>query len=451
MSLWINLFSRIPKVCSRSTIPLSIINSTNTVHVQSIRTITSTRTTSSVIEKYTKAYEQAKITRGHEPLLFTPGPLTTSKTTKAAMLHDLGSRDPKFLAIVAEIRSQLLTIAGVSKSDGYECILMQGSGTFGVESTIGTMMPRKGGTLLVAINGAYGERMVKIADTLNINVVPVRFPEDTAINVSTIIQTIKDYNQKNPSNPVTHVSTVHHETTAGVLNDIHTLGTQLHGLHSNIIFMVDSMSAFGAYPVNLKQSHIHYLVSSSNKCIEGVPGFSFILADRNHLQQCNKNARSVALDAYSQWNGFETNTGQFRFTPPTHSLLAFRQALSELDMEGGPNGRLQRYQANHSTLITEMKKLGFTSYVESEKEQGCIITTFLVPDDKNFKFSVLYHELEKRGYVIYPGKTTIVESFRLGTIGQLYPLDIMNLVNTIKDVLQNVLHVKLPVTQAERK
>lgn len=414
-------------------------------------TATPLRSSIQTNDNYTQAYNQAQTTRGYEPLLFTPGPLTTSKSTKAAMLHDLGSRDPKFLRIVKEVREHLLSIGGVSQATGYECILMQGSGTFGVESTIGTVLPRTGATLLVVINGAYGERMVSIAKTLGIMVVAVRFPEHTAINVSTVIQTIKDHNGKNPSAPITHVATVHHETTAGVLNDIHSLGTELHNLSSNLTFIVDSMSAFGAYPVNLKQSFIHYLVSSSNKCIEGVPGFSFILAERNNLKQCSKNARSVALDAYAQWHGFETNQGQFRFTPPTHSLLAFRQALTELEAEGGANGRLQRYQTNHRTLITEMKKLGFSSYVDSVKEQGCIITTFLVPNDKKFKFSVLYNELEKKGYVIYPGKTTVVESFRLGTIGQLYPQDIKNLVDTIKHVLEIDLGIQLPTTQIERK
>lgn len=401
--------------------------------------------------------------RGEDPLLFTPGPLTTSMSIKRAMLKDLGSRDPTFMRFVSEIRRSLLKLGGVSSDASvYECVLMQGSGTFGVESVIGSSVPKQGGKLLVAVNGAYGERMLQMARTLAFDSVAVTFHEREPVNVATVMEAVR----KDPS--ITHVAVVHHETTAGVLNDIHGLGVALNaycearnggssassaappasGQNSRrkITYIVDSMSAFGAYPVDLDASKIDFLVSSSNKCIEGVPGFSFVLANKTALEACKGNARSLSLDLFAQWAGLNSN-GQFRFTPPTHTILAFRQALLELEAEGGTEARLKRYEANARALWQGMARLGFRPYVDSDSH-GCIITTFLVPDDANFNFNTLYNSLEKRGFVIYPGKTTKVDSFRLGTIGRMYPHDIEQCVSAVEAVLREM-RVTLPITQKQ--
>lgn len=379
-------------------------------------------------------------TRAKVPLLFTPGPLTTSAATKAAMQVDLGSRDPRFVSVVAGVRESLLRLGGVRAPD-YECVLTQGSGTFGVESVLGSAVPRAGGKLLVAANGAYGERMLAIARTLGIPLAPpVRVHERLALDAGAVVAAAAG----DPS--ITHVAVVHHETTAGVLNPVAAIGRGLAALPAPPAFIVDSMSAFGAYAAPVAEWRAHFVVSSSNKCIEGVPGFSFALCEGAALRACKGNARSLSLDLHAQWAGLSGN-GQFRFTPPTHSLLAFASALQQHGAEGGAPARLARYAANHAALLRGMKRLGFKPYV-ADKDAGCIITTFLVPKDPKFNFGAAYDALAQRGFVLYPGKTTAAESFRVGSIGQLREKDMRGVVRALKEVLLEQ-GVALPVVQAE--
>jgi 2-aminoethylphosphonate-pyruvate transaminase len=387
-------------------------------------------------------YESAKPTRGDEPLLFTPGPLTTSLSSKSVMLKDLGSRDPIFLNVVASIRSQLLELANVSRELEYDCILMPGSGTLGVESMIQTV-PQTNAKMIVVINGAYGERILKMAGYLHIPTVALRYPENKPFSVTEIMKTIEN------DTSISHIAVIHHETSAGVLNPIADLGQAIKKFKEAsgrpMTYMVDSMSAFGVYEANLHEDSIDFLVSSSNKCIEGMPGFSFVLANTRVLQTCKGNARSLSLDLYDQWMYMNNNNNQFRFTPPTHVLLAFHQALKELKEEGGMKARYLRYKENGNTLLNEMKSLGFHSYVEPQ-DQGCIIFTFLYPNDPTFNFLQMYNSLAKNGYVIYPGKLTNASCFRIGCIGRLFPQDMTNLVIAIRE---NLLEqgVALPVTQ----
>jgi 2-aminoethylphosphonate-pyruvate transaminase len=277
-----------------------------------------------------------------------------------------------------------------------------------------------------------------------VDVASVAFPERGPVDVARVMEAVRA--GAAAARPFSHVAVVHHETTAGVLNDVPALGAALAAHDARASLIVDSMSAFGAYPLDLRASNVHYLVSSSNKCIEGVPGFSFALCARDRLEACGApgQARSLALDLHAQWAGLQA-TGEFRFTPPVHALLAFRQALDELELEGGAAGRLARYQANAATLLRGMAALGFAPYVAAP-HQGCIITTFLVPDDARFVFKDVYAALERRGFVIYPGKTTKAESFRLGSIGRLFPSDMEALVAALRDVLREA-GVKLPVRQ----
>jgi 2-aminoethylphosphonate-pyruvate transaminase len=374
------------------------------------------------------------------PLLFTPGPLTTSAATKSAMQTDLGSRDGRFLRVVADVRASLLRMGGVA-APAYECVLTQGSGTFGVESVLGSAVPRHGGKLLVAANGAYGERMLAIARVLGIPLAPpVRAHEREALDAGAVVAAAA----ADPG--VTHVAVVHHETTAGVLNPVAAIGRGLAALPSPPAFIVDSMSAFGAYPAPVAEWRAHFVVSSSNKCIEGVPGFSFALCEGAALRACKGNARSLSLDLHAQWAGLAGN-GQFRFTPPTHALLAFSAALAQHEAEGGAPGRLRRYAANHGALLRGMAALGFKPYV-AERDAGCIITTFLVPKDPHFNFAGAYDALVQRGFVLYPGKTTAADSFRVGSIGQLDVRDMEAVVQALKEVLLEQ-GVALPVVQAE--
>lgn len=379
-----------------------------------------------------------------DKLLFTPGPLTTSRTVKQAMLRDLGSRDAEFITLVKDIRRRLLALAGVSQEQGYECILMQGSGTYGVESVLSSVIPADG-CLLIGKNGAYGERMENLARRLKLAFLALGEHENKVVASSGLgwVDEAWDVLAKDRmlARRPTHVATVHCETTSGIINPIAKIGREVR--KAGRTFIVDAMSSFGAYPINVAEWGVDFLISSANKCIEGVPGFTFVIARREALLASEGNARSLSLDLHAQWRGLENN-GQFRFTPPTHALLAFKRALDELDAEGGIAGRAARYQANHEALVRGMRKLGFQEYVP-ERWQSHIITTFHYPADPRFKFEEFYRRLSDKGFVIYPGKLTKLDCFRIGNIGRLYPKDMKELVMAIRTTLKAMgLKVPLP-------
>jgi len=361
---------------------------------------------------------------GNDKPLFTPGPLTTSATVKEAMLTDLGSRDTAFIGAVREIRERLLALAGVSQECGWEAVLMQGSGTFCVESVLSSSLPRDG-ALLVARNGAYGARIATIARCHGVPVVEVVCGEGSPVDPAAIEAAVREH----PG--LTHLAVVHCETTSGVLNPVEEVGAiaRAHGL----TYFVDSMSAFGAVPIDLEACHVDFLVSSANKCIEGVPGFGFALCRRAALDACEGRARSLSLNLYAQWAGLEKD-GQFRFTPPTHALLAFHRALHELEDEGGVSGRQARYQANHARILEGIKALGLSAYVP-EKDQCWIITSVRYPESEAFSFEELYGRLNERGFVIYPGKVTDADCFRIGNIGRLFESDMDGLLAALGEVL----------------
>ena len=362
-----------------------------------------------------------------DKLLFTPGPLTTSETVKETMLRDLGSRDTAFITAVRTIREKLLEITGLSQAKGYEAILMQGSGTFGIESVVGSAVPRDG-KLLVVINGAYGRRIAQMAEVLGIEVSRLICEEHEQPDPARVDEALA------ADAAITHVFVVHCETTTGIINPIQAIGDVVKA--HDCVYCVDAMSSFGAVPIDLLACGIDYLVSSANKCIEGVPGFSFVIARRDTLLATEGNARSLSFDLLAQWKGLESN-GQFRFTPPTHAILAFNQAIKELEAEGGVAGRGARYHANNTLLLKGMQALGFDVFLDPAV-QGYIITSFHYPDHPGFDFNVFYNKLSDRGFVIYPGKLSQADCFRLGNIGQIHREDIERLLTAVKEVLEEM-------------
>ena len=368
----------------------------------------------------------ASIRGWKDKILFTPGPLTTSQTVKQAMLRDLGSRDFEFISTVREIRECLLDIGGVKKGE-YEAILMQGSGTFAVEAVVSSAIPPDG-KLLVIINGAYGERILKMAKVLRIEAIPLVFEENCLPDLEKIEATLAS------DKGITQVAVVHCETTTGIINPIREIGEIVHKYGR--VYFVDAMSSFGAIPTSLSDCHIDYLVSSANKCIEGVPGFAFAIARTSTLLATEGFARSLSLDLLSQWKGLESN-GQFRFTPPTHALLAFRQALRELNEEGGVEGRAARYHRNYETLIAGMREMGFVEYLP-RLFQGKIITSFRYPEHPNFSFEEFYQRLNERHYVIYPGKVSNADCFRIGNIGRIFESDVRDLLGAIRETIKEM-------------
>lgn len=360
------------------------------------------------------------------PYLLTPGPLTTSRTVKLALLADWGSRDVEFRKLVKEIRQELLRLAGCD--DTYECVLMQGSGTFAIEAALGAFCPDKRKKTLVVANGAYGERAAQILTKINRPHERISKTDVTQLSPDHILPVLED--DKN----ITHVWLIHCETTSGIVNPLSDLARAVKS--QGRIFMVDAMSSFGALDVNMVRDGIDVLVSSSNKCIEGIPGFSYVLVRKDMLLLSEGQSHSVVLDLYEQWNGLEKN-GQFRFTPPTHALVAFRQALRELEEEGGTPARLKRYSRNAEVLLAGMAELGIQPLLMAN-ESGPIIQTFLTPRDANFKFEEFYEKLRSRGFAIYPGKLTQRDSFRIGTIGHLDESVMMRVIDAIKDVLHEM-------------
>jgi 2-aminoethylphosphonate-pyruvate transaminase len=356
--------------------------------------------------------------------LFTPGPLNTKLSVKEAMLHDMGSRDKEFLEVVKEIRSELIAIAGLSPEDGYEAVLMQGSGTFGVESVISTAIPAFGHLLLIT-NGAYGDRIKQMTQVYGIKTTTLKYKENIVPPVKDAEEILLD------DDSITHIAIVHCETTTGIFNNIEGIG--LLAKKYSKTYIVDAMSSFGAVPLDMKALDIDLLISSSNKCIEGVPGFSFVIAKTKTLESCIGQARTVSLDLYSQWIGLRKEN-QFRFTPPIQSILAFRKAIDELKVEGGVEKRAERYQQNYLRLIEGTEALGLQTYLD-KKNQGYIITSFLFPEHENFDFTRFYESLHQRGQVIYQGKLSDTNCFRIGNIGQLYLEDIDKLLLAINGVL----------------
>lgn len=341
-----------------------------------------------------------------DPWLLTPGPLTTSPTVKEAMLHDYGSRDRAFIDINARVRTRLVEL--VDGSGTHVCVPLQGSGTFVVEAMIGTFVPRDG-KLLVLVNGAYGHRIARICSYMGRDHLVQESPEDVPVDPLLLEATLKQ------DLDITHVAVIHCETTSGILNPLREV-SEVVARHERGL-LIDAMSAFGALPLSTRDIKFDAVVASSNKCLEGSPGMGFCIADENSLRETRGNSPSLCLDLYDQWVAMEANS-QWRFTPPTHVILAFNQALDEFDQEGGVAGRGGRYLNNCRILVEGMRKIGFRTLLPDHL-QAPIIVTFHMPDDPKFQFDRFYDGMSEQGYVIYPGKLTVAESFRIGCIGRL--------------------------------
>ena len=354
--------------------------------------------------------------------LLTPGPLTTTETVKEAMQIDRCTWDEDYKNMTQEIRTGLLKLAYADKGD-YTTVLMQGSGTFGVESVLSGVISSTD-KVLVLQNGAYSKRMVEMCDYHGIKYVV--YEEDYAHVPDPAI--VEDVLKSDGS--ITHISMVHSETTSGLLNNIAAIGELAKKYNKK--FIVDAMSSFGGVDINVPELGITYLVSSANKCIQGVPGFSFIIANVSDLKQTKGIARSLSLDLYAQWETMEKDGGKWRFTSPTHVVAAFSQALKELAAEGGITARNARYTATNKALRKGMEELGFKAYID-ETHQGPIITTFFYPENYKFTFAKMYAYLKDHGYVIYPGKLTDAETFRLGNIGEIYMDDVEKILGIFKN------------------
>ncbi|MDF2662524.1 MAG: phnW [Paenibacillus sp.] len=351
--------------------------------------------------------------------LLTPGPLTTTSSVKEEMLVDRCTWDDSYKSITQKIRSQLLALAGTAPEQ-YTAVLMQGSGTFAVEAVM-TSAVSSTDKVLIVTNGAYGERIVEMARYIGLPYAEYRVGYDQYPDEAELEAILEE------DRLITHLAIVHCETTTGILNPLEKIAAIAKAYKKTLI--VDAMSSFGGIEIDVAGLGIDYLISSANKCIQGVPGFGFVIAKLDKLAACRGVARSLSLDLYDQWKGMDKD-GKWRFTSPTHVVAAFSKALDELEAEGGIPARYERYRHNNELLRDGLGKLGIHPYISSEK-QSPIITTFLYPDE-TFRFDEFYGYVKERGYVIYPGKLTDVDTFRIGNIGEIYEEDIERLCSIIE-------------------
>ena len=360
-----------------------------------------------------------------DPFLLTPGPLTTAPQTKEAMLHDWGSRDSGFIDANTRIRNRITDIANAS--DTHVCVPVQGSGTFAVEATLGTLtLP--GSKSLILINGAYGHRMAKILTVIGRDYEILETPEDTPPSAQQVDKILA------ADTTIAYVIMVYCETTSGILNPLEEISRVVASQGRSLI--IDAMSAFGAIELDAKKIQFDAVMASSNKCLEGVPGMGFSIIAKSVLEKCEGNAHSLSLDLYDQWQVME-KTRQWRFTPPTHVIIAFDKALDLYDAEGGLQGRGQRYRNNCKILVDGMREMDFETLLPDDL-QAPIIITFCMPGDPAFDFQTFYDGLKAKEFIIYPGKLTVADSFRIGCIGQLGETEMHGALEAVRQTMDEM-------------
>lgn len=358
-----------------------------------------------------------------DPYLLTPGPLTTSLRTRQAMLRDWGSWDVDFNSITGRIRERLLDV--VHGAGTHECVPLQGSGTFSVEAALGTLVPRSGGHVLVPQNGAYCQRIARICRYLGRKLTVIDYAENAAVAAADVGRALAG----DPS--ITHVALVHCETSTGILNPLDEIA-QVIARHDRRL-IVDAMSSFGALEIDARRTPFDAVVAASGKCLEGPPGMGFVIARRAALEPCEGNSHSLAMDLYDQWVYMQKTT-QWRYTPPTHVVAAFDCAITQYLEEGGRAARGARYAHNCRTLIEGMAALGLKSFLPAAI-QAPIIVTFHAPDNPHYQFKSFYNAVKALGYILYPGKLTALETFRVGCMGQLGEHGIAGAVEAVGKVL----------------
>ena len=361
-----------------------------------------------------------------EPFLLTPGPLTTSYQVKEQMLRDWGSWDDDFRVMTQEMRQRLLELIN-DGGDEYDCVPMQGSGSFSVEAMLGTFIPRSGKALVLA-NGAYGKRSVQTLQYLKRDHVVLDKGDYLPPRGEEVAEILSQ------DLAITHVVAIHCETSSGILNPIEEISQATYGAGRSLL--IDSMSAFGAIPLDANQTRFEALVSSANKCIEGVPGFGFVIARKAALESTKGNSHSLCLDLQAQWTHMN-RTGQWRYTPPTHVVAAFLEALRAHKAEGGVAGRGARYCQNRNVIVDGMRSLGFETLLK-DRWLSPIIVTFFCPADPKFEFEYFYVLMKQKGFIIYPGKLTDLDSFRIGCIGQMDTAIMREVVTAAQDALDEM-------------
>ena len=361
----------------------------------------------------------------HDRILLTPGPLTTSLQTKLAMLRDWGSWDAEFNAVTARVRKSLLAV--VHGEQTHVVVPLQGSGTFSVEAAVATVVPRDG-HVLVLDNGAYCKRAAKLTTMMDRRCTVMPFADHEPVSPSAL----RDKLEADAS--ITHVVLIHCETGAGVLNPLPEIADVCAAAGKGLI--IDAMSSFAAIEIDARKTCFDALIAASGKCLEGVPGMGFVFIRKAILDDCAGRSQSLAMDLHDQYVYME-KTGQWRFTPPTHVVVALAEAIAQFEAEGGQPARLARYTRNYETLVSGMRALGFKPFLDPSV-QAPIIVTFHAPAHPNYDFKRFYEAAKAHGFILYPGKLTQVETFRVGCIGAITPMEIEQAVHAVALALREL-------------
>jgi len=341
------------------------------------------------------------------------------------MLLDWGSWDGAFNALTASVCRDLLAIVNAQRD--HVCVPLQGSGTFSVEAALGTLVP-KAGKVLVPDNGSYCKRIVRILSYLGREAVVLPHAEQEPADLARIEAALT------ADAAITHVAQVHCETGTGILNPLPQIAAIVANHGRGLI--IDAMSSYGAIPIDALTLRFDALIAASGKCLEGVPGMGFVIARRTTLERAGANSGSLAMDLVDQWQ-YMQKTGQWRFTPPTHVLAALRAALDQYQAQGGRPARLARYTENCAALVSGMRSLGFKTFLP-DALQAPIIVTFHSPADPAYDFAEFYRRVRDRGFILYPGKLTAVDTFRVGCIGAIGPDTLKRAVAAIAEALREM-------------
>lgn len=375
--------------------------------------------------------------RRHETYLLTPGPLTTAREVREAMLFDKSPNSPEMVEMVREIRSYLVKLA---HGEGvYECVPMQGSATFGIEAAFQTLVDRETARVLVVENGFYGMRLREVIEAIRLDTVRLEMPVIPPVGPADIEAAL----DANPG--ITHLALCHCDTGTGVLNPLDDIAALCK--ERGVKLMVDAVASFGGFEIDMPALDIEAVMVSPNKCLEGVPGVSFVICKRASLEASAGRSVSAVLDLHAQWT-FMEEKGWFRFTPATHVLLALGKAVERHKNEGGIAPRNARYWSNWRRLVEGLRQHGFQTLLPDEYASP-IIATFHDPDDPNYSFEKFYAAMERRGIVIFPGRLTSAHTFRIGTMGDLTDSDMSLIIDAVLESMSEI-GVTNTVPKAER-
>jgi len=339
-------------------------------------------------------------------ILLIPGPLTTSKKVTSTLLKDYSAREDYFINSIKSVRKNLLKISNTNQDD-YTTILMQGSGTYGNESVISSLPDKS--KITVFSNGLYGDRLKEISKRYNKLHNYIEEPNNKQITPTLFENNIKYCTSS-------HIALVHNETTSGILNPINKLIPIAKKYNKKII--VDAISSYGGIPIDISNLDIDYLIGSSNKCLHGHPGMSFIIAKKNTLEECKTNKSNLSLNLYEQYLDFETSD-QFRFTPPVQIVNSLSKAINELKNKGGIVSRYDNYTILNTIIYDELIDLGFKPYLERDINSP-IVSTYIIPDYlTNFNFDVFARNLKKHKIILYPSPINNPNLIRIGNIGDI--------------------------------